>query len=65
MESASERYYARVQKPLTFMTEEGLKLEMSENMHFSDATFVFLKTLNLQSTFSLMKTFRTGRDSPS
>ena len=36
-----------------------------ETLHFSDDTFVSLKTLNLQSTFSLMETFGTGRNCPS
>ena len=53
---------------LKFVTEEGLKQETKsdlETLYFSNDTFASLKTVNLQSTFSLMETFGTGRDCPS
>ena len=53
MESASERYYARVQKPLKFMTEEGLKLEKYGNIALFRCHFCFPKNTELTVNFLL------------
>ena len=42
---------------LNLWLRNGSNPKSLETLHFSDDTFVFLKTLNLQSTFSLMETF--------